>query len=178
MSKKFVLLAVIAALSLCAFANVEKSQAHAGVRFGSASTVAFGGVTNIKEVVNNTSGIVRVEKAEFTGNVFTTRYEASGAIPANGVWSGEMWIPWADNAEDFRNHGMSLVVTLPNRPQGFTITRFKIWQSGEYVRFTDGERFVNNAPRVPGEARAGGERRMIVSIKDNRPVFTFEKYQP
>ena len=46
------------------------------------------------------------------------------------------------------------------------------------MRFNDKNEFVNNAPRVPGEARAGGERRLIINTRNNKPVFTFEKYEP
>ncbi len=180
MSKKFVLLAVIAALSLCAFTNVEKSQARAGVKFGGAYMVAFGGVTNIKEIVNHTPYDVSAGKTDFAEIRLVTRNDVLESIPANGIWTGDMWVPWADNSDEFKNHFMTINIHIPHptRSGEYSLKHFSVWQSGEYVRFNDAHTFVDNAPRVPGEARAGGERRLIISIKDNKPVFTFAKFKP
>ena len=178
MSKRFVLLAVIAALSLFAFANVEKSQAHAGGKFERASTVAFGGVTNIKEVVNKTSGVLRVSKVDSPINIFHSGISSTWDIPADGVWSGDMWIPWANNAEEFKGHKMTLSIGLHPNPgnQNLVYTNFYLWQSGEFVRFAITDKFIENAPKVPGEARAGGERRLVVTAEGTKAIFTFEKY--
>jgi hypothetical protein len=188
MSKKLVLLAVIAALSLCAVAKVEKSQARAGVKCGGMRAVAFGGVTNIKEIVNRTSGVVRIRTVDVKGTEHGSR--GTRDIPANGVWTGDIWVPWANNEEEFQFHRMEIVINIPQPTRSGTDSAkfFLIWQSGEYVRFIQTQErssfesskrlFVDNAPRVPGEARAGGERRMIVSTKDNQPVLTFENYKP
>ena len=182
MSGKFILLAAVAALSWGAFANVEEGQARAAVRSGGApAAVMFGGVTNIKEIVNRTAHVVKVQKNEFTGNYYTGSYQDTNEIPADGVWTGDMWVPWANNGEEFKNHWMAISVRTPRRTSGGTVqpyTAFYLWQSGEYVRFNDENRFVDNAPRVPGESHAGGERRLIISTRDNKPVFTFEKFKP
>jgi hypothetical protein len=146
-------------------------------------TTHAGGVTNVKEVVNNTSGVIKLLKRDFTGNIFTTHIESTEEIAAGATWKGDMWIPWANNAEEFKNHFMQLYTRIPSptdRSVG-QIKSFYIWQTGESVRFTDRiffdrSSFSDDAPHVPGEARSGGERRLIVSAKNGEPVFTFERF--
>ena len=88
MSKKFISVLLLI-IFLSVFANV-------------------GGVTNIKEVVNNTAGVVKLLKRDFTGNAITTRIENTPEIAAGTTWKGDMWVPWANNAEEFKNHFMQL----------------------------------------------------------------------
>ncbi len=83
MSRKYVLLAVIGALLWGAFVGDEKSKVRAGVKLGGASTVALGGVTNIKEIVNDTPYILEVIKLD--GSI----EQETGNIPARGVWTGD-----------------------------------------------------------------------------------------
>jgi len=137
-------------------------------------TTYAGGVTNVKEVVNNTSGVIKLLKRDFTGNIFTTHIETTEEIAAGATWKGDMWIPWANNAEEFKNHFMQLYTNVGQ------IKSFYIWQTGESVRFTDRiffdrSSFSDDAPQVPGEARSGGERRLIVSVKNGQTVFTFAR---
>ena len=142
-----------------------------------AAGAAFGGVTNVKEVVNRTPRVVRVVKIE--PNQFeTTRLETTKDIPPHGVWTGNMWVPWADNGDQFKRAHMKIVVAVPSPGKPAYVDHFYIWQSGEYVRFNDFFQFVDNAPRVPGESQAGGERRMIISQKGDAFVFKFEKFEP
>lgn len=93
-----------------------------------------------------------------------------------------MWIPWANNAEEFKNHFMQLYTRIPspNDSSVGQIKSFYIWQTGESVRFTDRiffdrSSFSDDAPHVPGEAQSGGERRLIVSVKNGQPIFTFAR---
>jgi hypothetical protein len=145
-------------------------------------TTYAGGVTNVKEVVNNTSGVIKLLKRDFTGNIFTTHIESTEEIAAGATWKGDMWIPWANNAEEFKNHFMQLYTRIPS-PSDTSVGQIKsfyIWQTGESVRFTDRiffdrSSFSDDAPQVPGEARSGGERRLIVRVKNGEPVFTFER---
>ena len=140
-----------------------------------------GGVTNVKEVVNHTSGVIKLLKRDFTGNVFTTHIESTEEIAAGRTWKGDMWIPWANNAEEFKDHFMQLYTRVPSPDRsGEQIKSFYIWQTGESVRFTDRiffERssFSDDAPQVPGAGQSGGERRLIVTAKNGQPVFTFER---
>ena len=132
----------------------------------STAVAKAGGVTNIKEIVNNTSINLTVTKMEPTWNPYSGDY--SDEIPPDGgVWTGDMWIPWADNRNDFTEKHMEVRI--------YRGTAFWIWQSGEFVLYNNRARFVSNARRVPGESRSGGERRLIISIDENgRPVFKFE----
>ncbi|MBA2736763.1 MAG: hypothetical protein H0U50_08265 [Pyrinomonadaceae bacterium] len=140
-----------------------------------------GGVTNVKEVVNNTAGVVKLLKRDFTGNAITTHIENTPEIAAGTTWKGDMWVPWANNAEEFKNHFMQLYTRVPSSNGGvMRIKSFYIWQTGESVRFTDKiffdkSSFSDDAPKISGEAQSGGERRLVVSMKNNEPVFTFEK---
>ena len=128
-----------------------------------------GGVTNVKEIVNNTAMIVEVRKYDIKTGGAGTEFETTREIPANGgIWSGDMWVPWVDNANDFAEKRMEVRV--------YRGTAFWIWQSGEYLRYNDRGRFIANARRVTGEARSGGERRMVISMnKDGKVVVEFQK---
>ena len=128
-----------------------------------------GGVTNIKEIVNNTAMTVEIRKYDVKAGAAAAEFETTQEIPANGgIWTGDMWVPWVDNANDFTEKHMELRV--------YRGTAFWIWQSGEYLRFNDRGRFVANARRVTGEARSGGERRLVISTaQDGRVVFEFQR---
>jgi hypothetical protein len=202
--KRLTLNAILACVALAAGVITASGQMgrQAQVKFSvrqptegvaSVSTVALGGVTNIKEVVNRTSYNVEVMTWERKGLEDANRQTRT--IPPNGVWTGDMWVPWANNREELKDHVMVIEIEVP-RPTGgapYSFNYFTIWQTGEYVRSvgTNEDRrraqdwyrnvdalFLANAPRVPGEARAGGERRIIISARNNTPVFRFERYNP
>lgn len=139
--------------------------------------LANAGVTNIKEIVNNTAGAVTIKPWEHAaipgnGNVLMPK-----RIPPHGVWTGDLWIPWADNAEQFRYENIMIEVKIPSGSQPDSITNFCFWQSGEYVRYNDKTVFVENAPRVAGLSKVNGERRLVISEKNKKAVFTFEEYK-
>ena len=132
------------------------------------TTAKAGGITNIKEIINNTPLTMEVRKFDTKPLAAAAEYETTGEIPADGgTWSGDMWIPWVDNSNDFTEKRMEVRVEQ--------VTNFWIWQSGEFVRFNSRARFVSNAPRVSGESRSGGERRLIISMDVGRVVFKFER---
>ena len=158
-----------------------------------ASAAAFGGVTNVKEVVNRTPHVILVWKEDrgkfLSHTIFRpSDYESTRDIPPGGVWTGDMWVPWADEKEQLFDHFMALSFKARNSTD--YKHSFLIWQTGEYVRSVEyrlpgrfGPKhaeaaYVANAPRVPGEAQSGGERRVVVSMKGDKLVFTFEKYKP
>ena len=130
---------------------------------------AAGGVTNIKEIVNNTAMAVEVRKYDVKAGGAGSEFETTSEIPANGgIWSGDMWVPWVDSANDFAEKRMEVRV--------YRGTAFWIWQSGEYLRYNDRARFIANARRVTGEAKSGGERRMIINVnKDGKVIVEFQK---
>jgi hypothetical protein len=127
-----------------------------------------GGVTNIKEIINNTAMAVEVREYDIKTGAAGSDFETTQEIPANGgVWSGDMWVPWVDNANDFAEKRMEVRV--------YRGTAFWIWQSGEFLRFNDRARFVPNGRRVSGESRSGGERRMIISNnREGRVIVEFQ----
>ena len=137
------------------------------VIFGlSVNTLA--GVTNIKEVLNDTGMTVEVRKYDMKPLSAASEFETTKEIPANGgTWSGDMWIPWADSSRDFAEKHMEILIN------GRTV--FWIWQSGDFIRYNSRARFVQNAPRVVGESKVNGERRLIISLYNKKPVFEFQK---
>ena len=158
------------------------------------TTANAGGVTNIKEVVNKSSKIVKLTTYENKNGVEST-LKTTGEIAAGRDWSGDMWIPWADNAEQFNSHYMKIEIIERSPTERFdSIQIFAAYQSGEEVRAnldrivrqrgnTDsqwlGARSYNaDAPKVEGEWKSGGERRVIFYDKSDGSVgFKFEKYE-
>lgn len=152
-----------------------------------------GGVTNIKEVVNHSSKVVKLSTYE-NKNRIENGWKTTGEIAAGASWSGDMWIPWADNAKQFAIHFMKIEI-IEKRPTERTdfIKIFAAYQSGDCVRSNYnrtvqsrgdtnmwylGEQSYNaEAPRVEGEWKSGGERRVIFFDNDDGSVgFKFEKY--
>lgn len=143
-----------------------------------ASPFTHAGITNIKEIANNTTGVVFVKNLDDANTIFTLRGGVTGNILANGVWSGEMWIPWAVNSGDFSSHHIRVTVTTPVANSSETrVTEFFIWQAGDFVRFNRERRFVENAPKVPGLARVNGERRLVVTERNSQISFRLEEYK-
>ena len=106
-----------------------------------------GGVTNIKEVYNNSGVEITVTKLE--GG------QTTASIPPGGVWTGDMWIPWVDNADQFRDKRLEI------RARGTAAAW--IWQSGDHVRYNTSAMFVADGQRAPGEATSGGERTLFIN---------------
>ena len=158
------------------------------------TTAQAGGVTNIKEVVNRSTKIVRLTTYEDKNDV-ESKWKTTRKIAAGATWSGDMWIPWADNNEQFLKHFLKIEIFKP-RPNGnlSDVNVITIYQSGEYVRTCPDNSYTEentdeinielpaldynaNAPRVEGEWRSGGERRIIFSDKkDGRVGFKFEAF--
>ena len=140
-------------------------------------TVHADGVTNIKEIVNNTRGDFEVRRLDTPYGGLGVDVQNTGRIPANGgVWSGNMWIPWAVNADEHTEKHIEVLAKKGVRR--FPEVLFTIWQQGDLVRFHNVRRiFISNAPVVPGVASAGGERRMIVSTEGGRIVFAIENFR-
>lgn len=129
----------------------------------------LGGVTNIREVVNQTSSNIEVIKLETPWGGAGPNTETTGTIPVRGIYSGSMWIPWANSANEFSEHQM--LIKVNGRIAAY------VWQTGEYVRsINSGERFSINAALAPGFSRAGGERRLVFYTQNNRLLFRFEQY--
>lgn len=106
------------------------------------SVFADAEITSIKEVLNETDEVVEVK----LWAVSPSDKETTGEIPANGgIWSGNMWIPWMDNADDFSNRLIEIKIDKK--------TVFLIWQSGGYVRYKNSDRrvFLQNISWAPGE---------------------------
>ena len=174
MSRKLIN-ALLMIIGLCAFA-------HAG------------GVTNIKSVKNKSSKSVRVtayDNKTLAENGHHNRITTEVIAPGTD-WQGEMWIPWADNAQQFRLHFLTFeIFEMSPRSRGRVLI-FGGYQTGEEVRasfvrdrqttrneehYLVESEYNDHAPRVDGEWRSGGDRRIIFFDKPDGSVgFKFEKY--
>ena len=105
----------------------------------SSAHVLAGGVTNIKEVVNNSRS--KVVKVTAYDAKIAPRWQdpkqTTGIITYGNTWSGDMWVPWADNEDDFKGHFMSIEI-IELRPTRSTDIHniYVLYQSGEYVRMS------------------------------------------
>jgi hypothetical protein len=148
------------------------------------------GVTNIREVMNTSrTRVVKLTSFETKFKWEGPEKKSTGAVTYGAIWSGDLWVPWADNADDFKGHFMTLEI-IELRPMMSTDIShiYVLFQSGDYVRvnfygvieqrgfgtLTSGT-YMPNAPKVPGEWRSGGDRRLVVFDKTARvPGFRFE----
>ena len=157
-----------------------------------------GGVTNIKEIINRSSKVVRVSTYENKALIENgwNNWIATPELSANGGrWTGDMWMPWADNKEQFKSHFMKIeIIEQRSEPRLNLVRAFGVYQTGEEIRFSFareyqgrqpanswylGERHYDaNAPKVDGDWQSGGERRIIFSDKPDGSVgFKFERYE-
>jgi hypothetical protein len=162
-----------------------------GFSFGAARA---GGVTNIKEVINRSSKSVRVsayDNKTLAENGLRNLLSTS-VVAAGGNWRGDMWVPWADNRNQFKSHFLTLEI-FDASPTSFGRVRvYGGYQTGEEIRsslvrdqnsnqaevhYLIESEYNANAPRVDGEWRSGGERRIIFFNKPDGTVgFKFEKF--
>ena len=153
-----------------------------------------GGVTNIKEVVNRSSKIIRLSTYEDKGDA-ESKWKTTRKIAAGATWRGDMWIPWADNNEQFLKHFLKIEIFRPRPGQNLSdVNVITIYQNGEYVRTSPDNSYVEentdeinielpiedydrHAWAVEGEWKSGGERRIIFGDRrDGSVSFKFEKY--
>ena len=117
------------------------------------------GVTNVKKWVNRTDFEVEVWKLD-GGYRLRDHYR----VPPRQTGGGEMWIPWADNDDEYADH--HAVVRVGDAVVGY------IWQSGPAVRFNTADEFVPGGVCVPGAAGAGGDRIVVIDTdRDGRVGF-------
>ena len=106
-----------------------------------------------------------------------------------------MWVPWADNKEQFKSHFMKIeIIERRPAPQANFVRAFGVYQTGEEIRFSFAREYEGrlpanawylgeqhydaNAPKVDGEWKSGGERRVIFFDKPDGSIgFKFEKYE-
>jgi len=130
-------------------------------------SIISGGVSNIKRVINLTNQPVEVWKVD--RKWFEPPYQTMNVGP-NSRFDGEMWVPWADNQGQYRDHHMTIKV-------GGQVIAY-IWQSGPSIRFHSMDAFLGGAPGVPGQASAsGGERTLAIGAQNGTPGFAFVGYQ-
>ena len=154
-----------------------------------------GGVTNIKEVVNRSSKAIRVTAYDNKTlaenglrNLLTT-----SVISAGGNWRGDMWVPWADNRSQFRKHFFTIEIFQLSPTASGRVLTFGGYQTGEEIRaslirdrtgsqhevhYLVEDEYNERAPRVDGEWRSGGERRILLFDRPDGSVgFKFEKFE-
>lgn len=155
-----------------------------------------GGVTNIKEVVNTSSKAVRVSAYDNKTlienghrNLLTT-----SVIPAGGRWTGEMWVPWADNSKQFKNHFITIEMFLASPDTTGRVHVFGLYQTGEEIRsslvraketnrsevhYLREDEYNATATRVDGEWKSGGDRRIVFYDDVNAGLvgYRFEQFR-
>jgi hypothetical protein len=120
----------------------------------------LGTVTNVRRVVNETDQSVTLWKKDGWKGEQTVR------IQPNTTSGMEMWIPWADSATQYNNHRMEIRV-------GSQVIGH-LWQSGSQVRFNASNQWVKDGYAVAGEAKAGGDRTLLVGKDSNGKLgFSF-----
>ena len=130
-------------------------------------SIALGGVSNIKRVINLTDQPVEVSKVDVKR--FQPRTQTMKIAPKS-TYDGEIGIPWADNDRQYSEHHMTIKVG------GQTIAY--IWQNGPLIRFSTEDRWVEGAPGVSGQASAsGGERTLVIGAKDGTFGFLVTGHQ-
>jgi hypothetical protein len=153
-----------------------------------------GGVTNIKEVINKSSKAVRVSAYDNKTlgenglrNLITTSVVAPGTY-----WRGDMWVPWADNQKQFRSHFITMEIFNASPGVLARVWVYGVYQTGEEIRsslvrdrsgdqaevhYLVEDEYNATAPRIDGEWKSGGDRRVIFFDKPDRSVgFKLEKY--
>lgn len=125
---------------------------------GKAIAEQLGTVTNIKKIVNRTPCPVKIWKFD-KGSI------ESRNVAANGTDNGDFWIPWANNAEEYKTHYMT--ISFDGKPL------FWLWQEGANIRFRARDGYMQNAPAAPGLSRSGGDRTLFIEIVNNTPIFVF-----
>ncbi|GIF02280.1 hypothetical protein [Paractinoplanes rishiriensis] len=109
----------------------------------------FHGVTNVKRWRNETDEELEVWKLD-GGESRQDHYR----IPPGGTEEADMWIPWADDASQYAvKHA---VILIGGRPLAY------LWQNGTKIRFNTNDEFVPGGQAVPGAAKAGGNRTILV----------------
>lgn len=157
-----------------------------------------GGVTNVKEIVNNSSKVVRVSTYENKTLIENgwKNWIATPELSANGGrWTGDMWVPWADNKAQFKSHFMKIEIIEKRPPPRVEFVRaYGLYQSGEELRFSFAREYESrqpanswylgedhyraDAPKVEGEWKSGGERRIVFfDKKDGSVGFEFKRYE-
>jgi hypothetical protein len=129
--------------------------------FGTAIAEVSAGVTNIKRIQNETIYPLRLAKIDV---VFPNRpvYEEI-VVGRYAVKETEFWMPWAQDATDYARKHAGL--QLGN-------THFAwLWQKDGRLKFSGTDAFNAAAPDVPGVARGGGNRTLVVRMVNGRPAF-------
>ena len=120
-------------------------------------------------------------------NLITT-----AVIPAGGRWSGDMWVPWADNRQQFRSHFITIEMFEGSPSATSRVQVFGMYQTGEEIRSSlVRTRYTNQsevhylledeynatAGRVDGEWKSGGDRRIVFFDDANTRLvgFRFEQ---
>jgi len=106
-----------------------------------------GGVTNVKEWVNQTGQEIEVFKID--GGGIQDHYR----IPPGQTRSGDMWIPWAESDADYARHHTTFMIG--GKPLAY------VWQSAKVMRFNIVDAFVPGGTPVVGASGGGGNRRVL-----------------
>jgi hypothetical protein len=117
-----------------------------------------GGVTNIKQIRNQTDKRIRIWKID------GGRSETMEAAPRSNR-DGDFWIPWAENARDYAEHHMT--ISADGQPIAY------LWQQNKNLTFGVEDRIDGETGHVAGLVRGGGDRTLVVEEREGRIGFAF-----
>ncbi|WP_285591266.1 hypothetical protein [Herbidospora sp. NBRC 101105] len=112
-------------------------------------------VSDIREILNQTKTALSVVSGESKATV---------AVPANGRWSGSMWVPWVGNDGEM---GKSIVVYQGQKVLYWIFQDY--WNTSHQIRFSTSNSYQQSKP-VPGAATGAGRKRLIIRA-DGTPLL-------
>ncbi|WP_156429446.1 hypothetical protein [Burkholderia sp. TSV86] len=111
-------------------------------------------ITNIKMVINNTFNILVLKDGENNSKLFS--------VPANGVWNGDIWVPWVSSQDDEKK-AINIIDAAPSQILAFLFQDYWNPPGENAVKYCNTTFSYSGAIEVPGNNRGGGEKILIVN---------------
>ncbi|WP_030455860.1 hypothetical protein [Herbidospora cretacea] len=105
-------------------------------------------VSDIREILN------QLPKAALS--IVSGESKATVAVPANGRWSGSMWVPWVGNDGEM---GKSIVVYQGKQVRYWIFQDY--WNPTDLIRYSTTNSYQQSQP-VPGANSGAGRKRLII----------------
>jgi hypothetical protein len=135
------IMAMLAVVASVALMGMTADDAHAGV-------------TEIRNIYNNTSKTVYVWNHE-------SGYRAT--IPSNGGVLASQWVPWCINSTDYNKGHYIEIGYLEN---GMYVHKYSIWQQNrdwqDKIRYTSNRAYTSFAEAMPGASNVDGRRDLLL----------------
>ncbi|MEZ0070816.1 hypothetical protein [Planotetraspora sp. GP83] len=137
-------------LAACLTAPLAPAAAAPASPHGHPARAAKAAVTDIREVVNQTSQYLTVHKGEGS-QVF-----AQKTLDPNSRTTDSMWIPWVGNENEMdKSIDVNLGLTVP-----YWIFQ-DYWNGSNQIKFSKNHSYRDSVP-VPGSNTGGGRKRLTI----------------